>query len=477
MSETYVLGVDPSKRKVTACMLKQADGQTVFGPLDFSADRAGFLALLDRLRERLGEGDRLMAGVEASGVFDDNLLAFLGSLRAERWRTHVLRLDPAQVAHFGEARPVRGKTDSADARRIARFARAYGAELDCFESDAEALVMLRLVNERGHLVEDHTAWVNRLKDHLVVCFPELEAIFKELDAALPLAVLQEVPTAAEAARRQARTLARVRPDAPRSRPLGEERARAIVRAAKDSVACATDAHDAATVRFAVRQIQTLDGRIQEIETALESYYNQTVTDSGAAATAITNQPLSNHRTENAVPAPSAERSVAEPKAAGAPAAAPSIPEQLRLADSVPGVAIVGACTVVLRSRGLGRFTCAKALAAQLGACPDRNQTGTSRDRAHLTHRGDRRTRATLYMLTQAATLHDPVMAFHKWRHERKGLRPKQAICACMNRMARWIYGVVKTRTAFDPQRAVENARRHHRDLWEEFLRTEWDATA
>lgn len=476
MSETYVLGVDPSKRKLTACMLKQVDGQTVFGPLDFSADRAGFQALLDRLRERLGEGDRLMAGVEASGVYDDNLLAFLGSLRAERWRTHVLRLDPAQVAHFGEARPVRGKTDAADSKRIARFARAYGAELDCFESDEEALVMLRLVNERGHLVEDHTAWVNRLKDHLVVCFPELEAIFKELDAALPLAVLEEVATAAEAAHRQARTLARVRPAAPRSHSLGEERARAIVRAAKDSVACAADAHDAATVRFAVRQIQTLDGRIQEIETALESYYNQTVTGPGAAATAHDNKPISNEKTGDAAPAPSVEISVAEPQAAGVPAAA-SIPEQLRLADSVPGVAIVGACTVVLRSRGLGRFTSAKALAAQLGACPDRNQTGTSRDRAHLTHRGDRRTRATLYMLTQAAAVHDPVMAFHKWRHERKGLRPKQAVCACMNRMARWIYGVVKTRTPFDPQRAVENARRHHRDLWEEFLRTVWDVTA
>jgi transposase len=461
-------------------MLKQADGQIVFGPLDFSADRAGFLALLERLRERLGEGDRLMAGVEASGVFDDNLLAFLGSLRAERWRTHVLRLDPAQVAHFGEAHPVRGKTDAADARRIARFTRAYGAELDCFESDREALVMLRLVNERGHLVEDHTAWVNRLKDHLVVCFPELESIFKELDAALPLAVLEEVPTAAEAARRQARTLARVRPDAPRSHRLGEERARAIVRAAKDSVACAADAHDGATVRFAVRQIQALDGRIKEIETALESYYNQTVTEIGAAATGratADNQPVSKRPAGGAVPAPSANGPVIAPETAGASACpAPlSIPEQLRLADTVPGVAMVGACTVVLRSRGLGRFTCAKALAAQLGACPDRNQTGTSRDRAHLTHRGDRRTRATLYMLTQAAALHDPVMAFHKWLHERKGLRPKQAVCACMNRMARWIYGVAKTRTPFDPQRAVENARRHHRELWEEFLKTVWCA--
>jgi len=448
-------------------MMRQARGEVVFGSLDFSTDRQGFQNLLGRLREHLGEGDRLMAGVEASGVYDDNLLCWLGSLRAEPWRTFVLRLDPAQVAHFGGARPVRGKTDAADARRIARFVRAYGEELDLFEYDETALAMLRLVNERGHLVEDHTACVNRLKDHLVVCFPEFEPLFKDPAGALPLAVLSVAATAAEAAHHQARTLARVRPGVPRSRALGPERAQALVRAAKSSVACAASETDGATVRFAVRQIQMLDESIKEIETDLESYYNTVCEPAPAGA-----------------PAPRREASDgAGPAAAAAPGeGAPqtpalTIPEQLRLADSVPGVAIVGACTVVLRSRGVGRFTSAKALAAQLGACPDRNQTGSSRDRAHLTHRGDRRTRAILYMLTLAAIRSDPAMAFHKWLHLRSGMRPKQAVCACMNRLARWIYGVISNRTPYDPQRAIENASRHHRELWDEFLKTVWCATA
>jgi transposase len=462
-------------------MMKQTSGEVVLGPMDFAADRKGFQDLLERLRERLGEGDRLMAGVEASGVYDDNLLCWLGSLRAEPWRTFVLRLDPAQVAHFGGARPVRGKTDAADARRIARFVRAYGEELDIFEYDEKALEMLRLVNERGHLVDDHTVCVNRLKDHLVVCFPEFETLLKDPAGALALAVLAAAPTAAEAARHQARTLARVRPEAPRSRPLGLARAEALVRAAKASVASGAGEHDGATVRFAVRQLQFLDQRINDIETTLESYYHSVFEPVPAGAPA----PAASPRRE----APSAEAKLdaapgghSDPGDAAAPDAALlqppalTIPEQLRLADSVPGVAVVGACTVVLRSRGLGRFTSAKALAAQLGACPDRNQTGTSRDRAHLTHRGDRRTRATLYMLTQAATVHNPVMAFHKWRHERDGMQPKQAICACMNRLARWIYGVVKNRTPFDPQRAIENASRHHHVLWDEFLKTVWCAT-
>lgn len=471
MSETYVLGVDPSKRKVTVCMMKQTRGEVVFGPLDFSADRKGFQNLLERLRERLGEGDRLMAGVEASGVYDDNLLCWLGSLRAEAWRTFVLRLDPAQVAHFGGARPVRGKTDAADSRRIARFVRAYGEELDLFEYDEVALAMLRLVNERGHLVEDHTACVNRLKDHLVVCFPEFEPLFKDSAGALPLAVLSVAATAAEAAHHQARTLARVRAEAPRSRVLGQERAQALVRAAKTSVACAASETDAATVRFAVRQIQMLDERIKEIGTDLELYYNTVCEPVSAGAPAARCEALDGA----AGLAVAASAGARTPDAAAPPTPALTIPEQLRLADTVPGVGIVGACVVVLRSRGVGRFTSAKALAAQLGACPDRNQTGTSRDRAHLTHRGDRRTRATLYMLTQAAANYSPVMAFHKWRHMRNGLRPKQAVCACMNRMARWIYGVVKNRTPYDPQRAIANASRHHRELWDEFLKTVWCA--
>jgi transposase len=440
--------------------------------MDFAVDRAGFEELLERLRASLGEGDRLMAGVEASGVYDDNLLCWLGSLRGEAWRTFVLRLDPAQVAHFGGARPVRGKTDSADARRIARFLRAYGEELDLFEYDEKALAMLRLVNERGHLVDDHTACVNRLKDHLVVCFPEFEPLFKDAAGALPLAVLNVAATAAEAAHHQARTLARVRPDAPRSRALGPERAQALVRAAKSSVACAAGETDASTVRFAVRQIQMLDERIKEIETDLESYYNTVCEPAPAAEPAPRREACDGAAAD---PVVAASDGGAAPGAGVPPTPALTIPEQLRLADSVPGVSIVGACIVVLRSRGVGRFTSAKALAAQLGACPDRNQTGTSRDKAHLTHRGDRRTRATLYMLTQAAANCNPAMAFHKWRHERDGMRPKQAVCACMNRMARWIYGVVKNRAPFDPQRAIENASRHHRELWDEFLKTVWCA--
>lgn len=467
MSKTYVLGVDPGKRKITAGLIDGPRGRALMEPRDFAANREGFEELLGVLRKNLKAEDRLIVGVEASAAYDDNLLAWFASLRNESWAMRLIRLDAAQVARFSGARPVRGKTDKSDVRwRIALFTLTFAEELDSFEHDERALAMLRLVNERAHLVVDRAGWINRLKDRLVISFPEFETVLSDLESPLALAVLSQVPTAAHGSHHRAKTLARIKPAAPRSHRLGPDRAQALLQAAKRSVASATQESDAQAVRFAVSELESLGGRIAQIEHHMETYYHEVSDVASPAAQACA-------RGAAQEGAQGQEQRVLDSAQSGGP----DIPEQLRLVDSVPGVGMVGACVVVLRSRGLGRFTSAKALAAQLGTCPDRDQTGSSRDRAHLTHRGDRCARATLYMMTQSATLCDPVMAFHKWLHLRSGLKPKQAVCACMNRMARWIFGVVKNRTAYNPAQAIENASRHHAELWAEFLKTEWKKTA
>jgi len=291
---------------------------------------------------------------------------------------------------------------------------------------------------------------------------------------LALAVLAQAATAREAAHRQVKALARIQPATPRARPLGLERAQALRGAARRSVASASAESDAQAVRFAVSQLESLSGRIAQIENQLESYYHEVTTPvaekSHPTSPDVSNDPAPQTQSPAGGAPAHASCAPSEPN----PPAAPGLPEQMRLVDSLPGV---GACTIVLRTRGVGRFSSSKALAAQLGACPERDQTGSSRDRGHLTHRGDRRTRSTLFMLTRAATQRDPVMAFHKWRHLRQGLKPKQALCACMNRLTRWIHAVVHNRAAYDPARAIENARRHHGRLWEEFLQTQWQHAA
>ena len=377
MASSLTVGIDPAKRNFTAAFLGE-EGRP--GPADeFTMDRAGFEALGLAIQERRAPDQRVVVGVEASAALDDNLLAWLLEQRSALG-LRVIRLDPGQVARFSGARPVRGKTDRADARKIVRFTATYADELDGFEADPRNVTMGRLVRERDGLVSERTALKNRLHDRVVVQFPELTELFDDPSAALARTVLRVAPTAAHALRRRRATLARLRPEGSRTQPLGEARAERLLALARRSIASATSQDDAEALIHLLDQLELLSRRITRIEARLTEFAAQAAPAAAAGGTA---------------------------------AAANPVPLQIRRLCAIRGIGTVGAASIVLRSGGLGRFTGSKALAAQLGACPDRCQTGRSFDRGRLTSRGDRAARSMLYMLAQGASQFDPALAFHK----------------------------------------------------------------
>jgi len=427
MQSFYTLGVDPAKHKVTAALLSPL-GEILLRPTDFNADRAGFDGLLTCLRERLSPGDQLRVGTEATASLDDNFLGWLSLLR-ERFVVLSYRLDPGQVARFSGARPIRGKTDSADALRIARFTATYAGELVRFESDPREEAMRRLVNERERLAHERTALCNRLHDRVTISFPEIYQVFANPCLQTPLCLLEQCPTARDVARKRAATVARLQPVA-RAGFIGEERAKKLIALARSSVASATQPSDGDTIRFIIRQLRALDGRIGAIDENLR----------GWAANSTDQQP-----------------------------AASSLPAQVQLLRSIPGIGFQGAATIVLRCGNLLRYASPRALAAQLGACPDRHQTGGSAGNGRLTHRGDRRTRPTMYLMALMASLADPAFAFHKWRYRQKGQCRKQAVCSIMNKLAAIIWAVVHRVEKYDSTRMIRNILTHHGARWRNFL--------
>jgi transposase len=430
MNSSFVLGIDPGK-SFFAATLMHSTGERIWKARQFDMSRDAF----DELRSSLPDGD-LTVGIEASGRIDDNLLAWFG-----RWKSScrdrkitVIRVNPGQSARFGGPKPRRDQTDGSDSDHVGEFTRVYANRLEAFDHDPKAQAMARLINERQHRVEELAATKNRIHEQLLVCFPEFTQMFVDPFAKLARAVLRQAPTARHAAKRRPLSLARVKAGH-KERSLRTEQAQNLVQLAKRSIASATEDNDAAAMIFLLDQLDLLEKRLADIEKILVDYAAQAKQEVG----------------------PVGEQGI-------------SAARQIELLDSVPGIAIVAASTLVLGTRGLTRFDSGSALAAQWASCPERTQTGTSLDKTRLTARGDHKRRATLYLATQIACLYDPAFAFHKWRMVQRGLCPQQAVCAAMNRMSRVVWALVAKNEMYDVNLMIAQIQIHHADLWKTFVR-------
>jgi transposase len=430
MNASFVLGIDPGK-SFFAATLMHSTGERIWKARQFDMSRDGFAAL----KSSLPDGD-LTVGIEASGRIDDNLLAWFG-----RWKSccrdrkvTLIRVNPGQSARFGGPKPRRDQTDGSDSDHIGEFTRVYAHRLQAFEHDAEAQAMSRLVNERQHRAEELAATKNRIHEQLMVCFPEFTQMFVDPFAKLARAVLKQVPTAREAAKRRPLSLARVKAGR-KERSLGTEAAHKLIQLGKESIASACEDNDAAAMTFLLNQLDLLEKRLADIEGALAAYAARAEHELGSAG----------------------EQGV-------------SAARQIQLLDSIPGIATVAASTLVLGTRGLARFDSGSALAAQWASCPERTQTGTSLDKTRLTARGDHKRRAMLYLAVQVACMYDPAFAFHKWRMIQAGLCPQQAVCAVMNRMAHVAWALVAKNQTYDVNYMVGQIQIHHAELWKTFVR-------
>lgn len=427
MNASFVLGIDPGKT-FFAATLSHPTGERIWKGRQFDMTRDGF----EKMRSIVPAGD-LTIGVEASGRIDDNLMAWLAKWKAccRDRKITLIRINPGQSARFQGPKPRRDQTDGSDSDHIAEFTRVYQRELDAFDDDPKAQSMARVVNERRHLVGQLAAIKCRIQEQVMVCFPEFTRIFPDPFAKLARLLLREVPTARMAARRKPISLARIKGER-RGRSLGIESARELVRLAQDSIASACEDHDAGAMTFLLDELELLEKRIDTIVRSLTSY------------------------TQQAKSEPPAEGGVSPAR-------------QIQLLDTIPGIGLVAASTLVLATRGLTRFSAGKALSAQWASCPHRKKTGTSLDVTSLTMRGDHKNRAMLYLATQSACTWDPAFAFHKWRMIQRGLCPQQAVCAVMNKMARVIWAVVAHNEAYDVNRMLDQIRIHHAALWKTFV--------
>ncbi len=253
------VGVDLGKDRHAAAIFDGVGKR--LAKTEFYANSHEGAKLLWKAIADVSDGD-VRVGMEATGNCWRPLHDFLVAQGAK-----VTVINPI-VSSASMAGDIRGrKTDKRDAEAIADLVvrdRCHGRVAD--ETSAS---LKGLVRQRGALVGMRTMMKNRLRDLLLDAFPEYPALFDDLFAPLPIALLEKYPGAAALARARRDVVAKIVAGKSRGKDARTEAER-LLAAAKGSIRTAHPPAAALStcILSTIRTMKDLDRGIADLDKAI-----------------------------------------------------------------------------------------------------------------------------------------------------------------------------------------------------------------
>jgi len=119
--------------------------------------------------------------------------------------------------------------------------------------------------------------------------------------------------------------------------------------------------------------------------------------------------------------------------------------------TVIGISDYSAIGLILEIQSVKRFASVKRLASFFGLHPVFKLSGDGSGGFHMSKKGRKEPRRILFMVTIAAIKHNPLISSIYAERLKKGMYRMAAIGYCMHKILRIIYGMLKTKTDFDPE--------------------------
>lgn len=384
------IGIDVASATHMVAMLGDT-GEVLLEPKPFFEDSVGYA----RLKDLVGSPADATVLLEATGHYWKNLAASLSA-----WGFGVVLLNPLRTRRFAESDLERTKTDAIDALALARMGVEKRPRPTALP-DAVTDELRELVRHRDRIRQDFDDRVRQLHRAVDLIFPELHSLLPDLGSRKATKILGEHPTAKRLAALRPRQLANLRYDGVHA--VGVELATKIVEAAKVTVGAHQGEAYALEVRHFCEDLDLWRSRLAELDADIE------------------------HAVEKH--------------------------EIGKLLTTIDGIGPLTSARLVAEFGDFSRFEKGgAALAAHVGAVPALRHSGKSSPmHAGLTHLGDARLRAALYMPTLAAVRHNIWLKRHYQRLIAKGKLPKVALIACMRKLLHAIYSVATHRKPFVPK--------------------------
>lgn len=182
----FYVGIDVASEKHDCCILNEK--KKIIRSFSFLNSPVGFQSLLSALSGI--QPDEIKIGLEATGIYSENLSVFL-----RRKGFNVTTINPLLLKKHQCATTLRKtKTDKADAKGIALFIAEEGFQPDLPVS-YHIQELKSLTRARFSFVQDRSALKNKVKRLVVLLFPELLEQFSDIFGASATALLKQYPSA------------------------------------------------------------------------------------------------------------------------------------------------------------------------------------------------------------------------------------------------------------------------------------------
>ena len=183
------LGIDVSKSTSRYVFLDN-NGEKLTKAFTLQNSQQHFQELVSRLKKLDLSTNNLLIGIEATGIWWENLYSFLTDKGFK-----VVVLNPHQTNKFREALRKKAKTDDIDAYVIAGLLRS-NEYASSFIHEESIQILREITKLRYELVKDHKNYQRQASSLLSLIFPEYEqTAIKNPFAVASLAILKKYPTA------------------------------------------------------------------------------------------------------------------------------------------------------------------------------------------------------------------------------------------------------------------------------------------
>jgi transposase len=411
------VGIDIAKSFHIVSVIDENEIRVINKAFRIENTTAGFSKLISVLESISLDKAEFVIGLEATGIYGENLLEFLKSKGY-----NIKLLNPFQTSRYREQRTMKKvKNDSIDSLVIA-YLLNDGKYSSGYVTDDEYQSLRTLYRNRASIQADMKEVKKRILTQITVTFPEFEGFIDPFTVS-GLALLDKYPTAHHYKHSSVDRILKLFRHI-QGNNFNESKALKLLALSKESIYSgkAKDAR-AIAIRSSIRLLKMYLGELDIIEAEILS-----LLDDKTTIDTINKMDQEMQKSDTLI-------------------------ANLK---TIPGVADKTIAAVLSECGDLTRFPTIPKFIGYLGLFPTENSSGKTKIVGHLSKRGSSLVKHALYMSATSCLIHNPQMKQLYDTKRSQGKSKKEAIVAVSRKLATIIYSIFKYNTPYNPNRVFTN---------------------